>query len=183
MSEPFHNNDTELLLLMSMDDSHAFEAVYRKYARVLYQYARRNIDTKEDCEEIIQDVFTSLWHRRQTAHRIKTLEAYLFRMVRYMIVRYFQRNTMKKKYAEHFRLFEAVFESNQDNDSESGLPAIIARAVKQLPDRCQQVLQLRLTQNLSNADIASRMKIKKSTVENYIVTALSHLRAAVHSKS
>ena len=171
--------DVELVALLNRGDQKAFEAIYRKYARDLYRYARKNIAIKEDCEEIIQEIFESLWARRESLHHVTVLNAYLFRMVKYKVIRYFQHNKVKKKYAEHYTLFEAVYDTIREEEREPlAIQSMIESSLSQLPERCQLAVKLRLTENLSNGDIARRMNIKKSTVENYMVTALGHLRAS-----
>jgi RNA polymerase sigma-70 factor (ECF subfamily) len=176
---PYHNHsDTELLALLILGDAQAFEVIYRRYVSNLYRYARKNISVKEDCEEMVHDIFESLWLRRRELGHVTALNAYLFKMIRYKIIRYFQHNSVKKRYAEHYALFEALYENSSDNDrDQQSMERMIAKGLANLPERCQMAVKLRLTENLSNADIARRMNIKKSTVENYIVAALSHLRS------
>lgn len=177
-----NQNDIELIVLLSIGDQKAFEAIYRRYASDLFRYARKSIALKEDCEEIIQDIFESLWIRREDLSHITVLNAYLFRMVKYKVIRYIQHNSVKKKYTEHYRLFEALYETTiAEEDEPSPVQAMIKKALAQLPERCQLAIKLRLNENLSNSDIAIRMNIKKSTVENYMVAALSHLRTSIQS--
>ena len=171
--------DIGLITLLNSGDPKAFEAIYRKYASDLFRYAQKNIGNKEDCEEIIQDIFESLWARRESLLHVTVLNAYLFQMVKYKVIRYFQHRAVKKKYEEHYKLFEAMYETIAEEEHEpSPIQAVIQKTLAQLPERCQQAVRLRLAENLSNSDIASRMNIKKSTVENYMVTALSQLRNA-----
>ena len=177
-----NQNDIELIVLLSIGDQKAFEAIYRRYASDLFRYARKSIALKEDCEEIIQDIFESLWIRRENLSHITVLNAYLFRMVKYKVIRYIQHNSVKKKYTEHYRLFEALYETSiAEEDEPSPVQAMVKKALAQLPERCQLAVKLRLHENLSNGDIAIRMNIKKSTVENYMVAALSHLRTSIQS--
>ncbi len=129
MTSYLNHSDTELAALLSTGDKDAFESIYRRYGSGLYRYARKNITVKEDCEEIIQEVFESLWARRESLGNVTALGAYLYQIVKYKVIRYF-------------------------------------------------ALKLRITEKLSNSDIAKRMNIKKSTVENYMVTALAYFRAA-----
>ena len=170
--------DTELITLLSEGSQRAFESIYRKYASDLFRYARKNIAVKEDCEEIIQGVFESLWARRESLRHITILKAYLFRMVKYKVIRYFQHKAVKGKYAEHYILFEAVYDTvpEQERTAES-IQDMILKRIAELPERCQMAFKLRLLENLSNGEIAQRMNIRRETVENYMVRAFSHLRA------
>jgi RNA polymerase sigma-70 factor (family 1) len=172
-----NHSDTELIALLTEGNTEAFEVIYRKYASDLYRYARKNISVKEDCEEIVQDVFESLWTRHDELAHVTVLSAYLFRMVKYKVIRYFQHSAVKKRYAEHYLLFEAVYESSSAEEKEgSRVLSMIDKGLADLPERCRMAVKLRLTEDLSNGDIAKRMNIQKSTVENYMVTAFNHLR-------
>lgn len=173
------NHDNILLKRLKGGDEEAFEGIYEKYVGILYRYARKNISVKEDCEEIIQDVFVSLWSRHDQLDHVTVLNAYLFRMVKYKVIRYFQHSAVKKRYAEHYLLFEAVYESSseENKDSHHHITSFIDKGIADLPERCREAVKLRLTEGLSNADIARRMNIRKSTVENYMVIAFKHLRS------
>jgi len=174
---PYRNkDDAELVSLLGKGDKKAFEIIYRIYASALYRYARRNIDVKADCEEIVQEVFESLWAGHERLTHLGVLGAYLFQKVKYKIIRYFQRDTVWRKYAKHYALFEVIYDNADDEEKGPYLvQAMIGRSIAQLPERCRLAIKLRLSENLSNSDIATRMKIKASTVENYMVVAYRHL--------
>lgn len=179
---PYHNHiDAELVHLLKRGNHQAFEAVYRRYAKDLFGYALRRIRVREDCEEIVHDIFESLWKRKDQAI-ITSLRHYLFTSVRYMVIRYFSHRGIKQKFADHYRLFEAMYESmdeGQQCDQEE-IHENILQNIEALPDRCREAIRLRLTENLTNGQIADRMHISKGTVELYITKAFSHLRASRH---
>lgn len=174
-----NHSDKELVDLLIEGNEKAFAAIYERYAFSLYRYAAKNIQDTEECKEIVQDIFESLWKRHAELQHVSVLDAYLFRTVRYKIIRYAQHQTVKRKYAAHYRLFEAVFESGDEASREpENIEALIEKGLNELPERCQLAVRLRLKENLSNSDIAKRMNITKGTVKNYMVTALNHLRAS-----
>lgn len=170
-------DDSQLVVLIKANDREAFSVIYKRYAAALYRFARRNIQVKEDCEELVQDVFKDIWERRERLNPISSVNAYLFRMMRNKVVRYVQHNATRRKYEEHFQFFEAVFYQDEDSETDRALSEMIEHGLSQLPERCRLAVKLRLDENLSNGDIAKRMNIQKDTVENYMVTALNHLRA------
>ena len=171
--------DTELVYLLKKGDARAFEAIYRRYVKDLFSYALRKIRVREDCEEIVHDVFESLWKRRDQL-AISSLKHYLFSAVRYMVIRYFSQRGVRQRFADHYRLFETIYDSADEErhgDSHT-IYAALLQHLEGLPVRCQEAIRLRLTENLTNGEIAERMQINKRTVELYISKAFSHFRAS-----
>ena len=171
--------DNVLLLQLASGDTSAFETIYHRYSKSLFHFCNKNIFRKEDSEEILQDVFISLWERREHL-QITSLKQYLFSAVRYKIIRYIQHNKVKQKYVEHFRNFEQVYdEIAEPKKDQSEVFADVEKHLGPLPDRCKHAFLLRLHENLTNAEIAARMNISKKTVEVYMFKAYQHLRAAI----
>lgn len=170
--------DKEKLELFKSGDSEAFSFFYSKYASALYQFARRNIGLKEDSEEIIQDIFLDLWNRRSRLQHLTSMEGYLYQMVRYKVIRYFQHKGVVRKFEEHYKLFEVLYENpNFEDQTTDSIQHRIEKCLTGLPKRCCEAIRLRVFENLSNTEIADRMSITKGTVENYMVTAFDHIRA------
>ena len=177
MAQPFDHTDLELVSLLKQGDRIAFAYVYNKNITGLLAYVRRSISLKEDCEEIVQDVFESLWSRRETLHHVTSIRGYLFKMVKYKIVDYLRHSLVKKRYEEHYVFFAEVFENLNDSFEEtSNFQVLVEKRISELPNRCQTAFRLRLHDNLPYKEIADRMKISTSTVEKHISTALQHLR-------
>ena len=171
--------DTELVPLLIRGDREAFAVIYQTHAAALLNYARKSISAKEDCEEIVQEIFESLWVRRQALQHVTSLRAYLFKMVRYKIVDYIRHCLVKRKYEAHYILFEAVYDNlNEASNDPSEIQLLIEKSVSELPERCQTAFRLRLHDNLPYKDIALRMNISTKTVEKHISAALHHLRSA-----
>lgn len=173
-------SDADLVFLIRNGDKNAFEHIYKVHVQHLYRFARKNISVHEDCEEIIQNVFLSLWERHQTLN-IVTIKFYLLNCVRYGIIHYIRRKKIIQKYRDHFLLFEAVYDTLPENEKDPDTVAsILEKSIEQLPPRCQQVVKLRLSEDLSNKEIAERLNITTRTVEAQFYRAFNQLR--VHLK-
>lgn len=177
------HTDEDLMTLLRVGNTKAFETIYRRYASTLYRYARKNISIPEDCEEMVQDIFASLWARRETL-KVASLQSYLLKSMRYMVIRHFRHKGVEKRYVEHFKIFAALSgPGDPDPQNEESLRSMILKCLEGLPERCKMAIKLRLTYNLSNQEIAQRMNISKRTVELYVTRALSHLRTSLPSLS
>lgn len=124
-----------------------------------YCLARKNVGS-ETAEEIAQDVLVSLWMLRAQLE-ITSIRANLFSSVRYVLIRHVKHEKVERKYEEHCRFFETAYENTPEPHRH---PEILREKINalttQLPERCHQ-LHLRLSENLSNTEIAQRMYISK----------------------
>jgi RNA polymerase sigma-70 factor (family 1) len=178
-------NDPLLLSGLGQGDAIAFEAIYKRYAAKLFHYIQRNIASRAEAEEILHDIFETLWKNHKTLI-IRSLEPYLFTMARHKIIRHFEHNKVKRKYEQHFIHFEAAFDFLHETEDDKSIDpdafkSLIDTGLAKLPERCQIAFKLRLVENLSNAEIAKRMNITKTTVQNYMTRAIASLREARHT--
>jgi RNA polymerase sigma-70 factor (ECF subfamily) len=173
-----NHSDADLVTLLTGGDRKAFETIYRRYASDLYRYARKNVPLKEDCEEMVQDVFESLWLRRENL-RIDALRHYLLKSVRYKVIRYFRKRGVQQRYIDHYKIFATLYDTiDSEKHNPEALQEMLVKSLAGLPERCQVAMKLRITENLSNQEVANRMNITKRTAELYMSKALCHLRTS-----
>jgi RNA polymerase sigma-70 factor (family 1) len=179
----YKNHPDDLLIrLVESGDAKAFEEIYARYAPPMFNFVRKNIALKEECQEILQDIFESLWRNRAQLAHVLVLRSYLYQAARNRIARYIQRKGITQARLEHYRIFEVVHEvMPQEDTPQQEKEKRILSLLSKLPDRCRQALELRLKENLSNKQIAERMNISLGAVEKLITRAFNHLRQLVSS--
>ena len=97
--------DIDLVNSMSEGDESAFQEIYRRYWYKLYTVANRKSGSEEDAEEIVQDIFISLWNRRDSIQITTTLNAYLAVSVKYRVIKILAKRNQQSKYADKPRAF------------------------------------------------------------------------------
>ena len=162
-------------------ESSAFTWVYDAYHAELISMARTLTHRSSDAGDLAQEVFLKfLWHDG----RFETLEK----------VRHFLHNTTRNKCLDYMRHRE-VMNSNSDTlaqyygSDQIEIPApvktfsscinLFCQSIEKLPPQSKQVLLLWHWDDLSNAEIAKRMRLSKKTVDNHKTRALKFLRAEV----
>lgn len=184
MNDARYHNGEELSRRFASGDRDAFAFVYQKYVRSLIAHTAKTIRRKEDCEEIVQEAFESLWIRREQLHGVTSLQAYLFTIVNHKTVDYLRHSVVKKKYEDHFLLFEAVYDTrSEESHDATELHQWVEHVISELPEKCQAAFRLRLGSNMTYREIAERMGISVKTVEKHIAKAMEVLRAAKVRKS
>ena len=89
--------DGELCELLFKGDSKAFELIYNKYFKYLYRYVNHSLGSKEDSEEILHDLFLSIWQNRSNK-QILDLRVYLYVSARNLINRHLRNKINFSKY-------------------------------------------------------------------------------------
>jgi RNA polymerase sigma-70 factor, ECF subfamily len=170
--------ETDLLKGLATDDKGSFNQLIRLYYTVLSRSALKYVRSKEQAEEIVQDVFVSLWERRQTLMITTSLEAYLYTAVKYQSINY-----LKKKLAKP--VFDSDFPASAHpatNDTEDQvackeLARLVTQAIGTLPEKCRIIFDLSRNAGLTYREIAAELNISPKTVETQISIALTRIKA------
>lgn len=173
---------SHLLSLLKDGKEKGFEVIYDRYADRLYQYVFKRVKAREVSEEIVQEVFISLWSKRETVEIHTSLEAYLFVSARYAILTHFRSERVRRNYLEHFTAFLAG--RNYDNSMVEmmdlrELEYNIDNSIDRLPEKCKTVFRLSRIEHEPIPRIAEKMNISRRTVENYLSQAMRHLRTSL----
>ena len=178
MLNPTFDTDQKILEHLAKSDVQAFDFLYKKYFLKLYGAVYKRLQNRELTEEVVQELFISLWERRAVLSISTTIEAYLFSSVKYLVIAQYKKNNLFEKYSNSL---------NQEAEDENFTEQVVAfdelnvayqDALKLLSERCREVFLLKRT-GLSQRDISERMDISEKTVENQMTKALKILRDAL----
>jgi len=177
---PENYNDDDLVKAMRLGDKRAFEIIFEKYWFKLFSVAYSRLKSREEAEEIVQDIFTSVWKNHDTL-LISNLSFYLFASVRKRTVNTLRSRLTHQKYWDYYsRFFKDYSESTQEDLQLAELNNEIEKAILKLPKKSQAVVRLNRIQGLSVAEIAESLNIPKRTIEHYLTKSIRELR--IHLK-
>ena len=181
--EPRTCAQQDLLTLLRQDSDAAFKSLYGQLTRRgrLFNFIYHKVRRKDTTEEILQEIFVSLWHNRNHLHIQTSMDAYLFGAAKHKIITYVRSELVRKKHAAEFTRFaqETYDNSVQEQLDVDDLQARVQIRIAELPDKCQLAFRLSRMEYTPIAQIAEKMNISPRTVENYITQALRHLRTCV----
>ena len=154
-------------------DIDAFEALYRRYWERLYAFAFRYLRSKEDAEEIVQEVFFRIWRGRAHWVPAGAVRNYLYLAVRNGARDRAERAAVARRWRLGQRETAVEIQSTLET---ADLVAAVERALAELPSKRSAVCTLRLINGLSYAEIAARLGICEKTVETQLARGLKFLR-------
>jgi len=86
----------ELLPLIRQGDQQAFEVLYDLFSPDLTSFIAQKIAKTEIAEDILHDLFISVWKNREMIEEIESLPAYLFSSCRYLILAHYRKDIKLK---------------------------------------------------------------------------------------
>lgn len=170
-------SDFELISLLGAGDDGAFKEIYERYNSLLFAYAFRKLQDKEEARDVVQEVFAGLWNNRSNFVLKTTLPGYLYKCVLNKILNIFRHKEFGKQYIESIQhVVDSGYISIDRMIAEKDIVSIIEKEIAALPPRMQQVFDLRRKEYLSNKEIATRLSISEHTVATQMKKALKVLR-------
>ncbi|SEM53077.1 RNA polymerase sigma-70 factor, ECF subfamily [bacterium A37T11] len=175
-------NDEALVPLLYKGDHEAFTEIYNRYLSLLYRHAYKVLNDSEACNDVVQEVFVTLWAKRESLSLTGTLSAYLYTMVRNRVLDQVSHQQVVEKYIGSIRDFANQGSWTTDERMrEKELLAIIEAEKAKLPPRTRELFELNREQNLSYKEIGQQLNISEKTVKKQVHNALKALRIKLSS--
>ncbi|AFD05297.1 RNA polymerase sigma factor [Solitalea canadensis] len=172
------SEDSLLLNQIKGGNKAAFDSLYQKYWKQAFNSAYKRLNDSDRAQDVIQDVFTQLWIRREEIE-IENIGAYLHIAVRNKV---FNLIDKEERYTAMpdliFQLENAVDRADAKllhRELIEALEALIAT----LPLQQQTIFRLRHYEGLTTAEIASKLQISPKTVRNLLGRSLAKLRKSI----
>ena len=167
-------DDQELLRRIRQHDEQAFEVLYHRYVRLLLNAAFQRLQDKDLTEEVVQDLFVSVWIKRSQLFVTGSLQAYLHKALRNKVIDY---HRQQHRRAELNDVSEQDLITNVSEEQLFYQDLLTAYELRlaQLPDKCRTVFNL-YKQGVSVPEIAKQLGMAPKTVESHLLKANRTLR-------
>lgn len=160
--------------LLAQGDSDAFDKIYNRYWLPLLNVAYGLLRDETICQDIVQDIFVSLWINRYRS-TISNIENYLFRSVKLKVFQQLRNGKVVHRHLDKIKVISFVNETeNRLNFHE--VEEHLNNGMDKLPPKCREVFYLSRFEQLSNKEIASQLHISIKTVEGHVSHALRHFK-------
>jgi len=157
------------------------EELFKSHYKPLINYACKYVFNKSAADDVIQDVFMSVWiNRANIDFETGNIKSYLYKAVRSRCLNYIQ--SVKDSMALNiddvgFMIQKEIF-SDKPSDGLllDDLEREIERSIESLPPQCKKIFLYSRVNHLKNKEIASMLDISEKAVEKQITKALSEIR-------
>ena len=162
----------------------AFDAIYHNYSRKLYSFTYSLLKDHEQSEELVQDVFVTLWEKREQINTELRFENYLFTICYNSVRKFFRKKKIEKKVRDY------LLKNSPENISETAntiiyneLMDLVNRTIEKMPAKRKTAFKLSRQEGKTIKEIAERMNISSRTVETHLTKALKFIKQELSGAS
>ncbi len=167
----------KLRQLKNSDEEKFIEFLFKLFYAPLCKAVYNIVFDRDAAEDIVQDVFVKVWHKRDRLDLSQSVKAYLYRSAFNTALNYLEKN--KKKVMLDDVLLSRTNQSSNLTEESLNYQEIeqkISEAIAQLPPRCRAVFTMSRFEEMSYQEIAQTLGISVKAVEKQISKALQQLR-------
>lgn len=173
-------SDQQLTHLLKSGDHDAFTEIFNRYNSLLYVHAYHKLKDGDAAKDVVQDVLSAIWIKRDQLDAGNNLGGYLYTALRNKIFDLLARQEVSNKHLQSLQQFLNHGSVIADHlVREKQLAAIIEREIAALPPRMREVFVLSRKEHLTYKEIAERLAISEETVKDQVKKALKILRPRI----
>lgn len=172
-------SDSELVSLLKNSDQLAYTEIYHRYKKLLYSFALKRLDNQDEVEDVLHELFLSLWTKRELLSDEVLLAPYLYNAVRYQIINIFSRRKISSRYLDsfnHYMEYEYKADETDHLIRHKELSALIEKEIAALPKKMREVFELSRRAGYSRKQIAEELNLSEETVKSHMHHALKILK-------
>jgi RNA polymerase sigma-70 factor (ECF subfamily) len=179
-TERQHQDDGALIAAIARRRQEALDQLYERYQTVVYYLALKILNSRENAEEVVYDVFWQVWREaeRYDAQR-GSVGAWLATIARSRAIDALRARRSSPTAEEDIEGKPIAADSIEDPEEQTSLAqraALVRSALEGLPSDQRAALELSFFNGLSHMEIAEQLQEPLGTVKTRIRTAMLKLR-------
>ena len=177
MNNPATYKDEELMQDIKAGNMLAFDMLYKKYSVRVHKFANSILKSTEESENIVQDVFLSLWENRHKVEKDSSVKYYIFSIAYNLAITDIRKKTREAQFIEYLMSLQDITQEPDILESEyNALEDKVKDIIDHLPERQKQIFLLHKAEGLKYREIAKMLNISVNTIENHMSRAYKTIR-------
>ena len=167
------------------NDQKAFQQIYYLLYNKLYHFSFSYTRSKQSAEEIVNDVFLSLWQKREELGSIRNIHVYLYVAVKNASLNFLRRNKITEPVSiDDLSVAHLSFRMNPEIAClDKELSVKVHKAIDQLPSRCRLIYKLVKEDGLSYKEVSEILQVSVKTIDSQLCIAIKKLAAILRPVS
>ena len=174
-------NEKELLQQVALGNENAFRRLFQQWHQLLAGYIFRITESREETEEIVQDVFMKIWMTRETVSEINNFKHYLLVVSRNRAFDVL-RKQLKERNQQQAWQYTGIAVQQAEESQPDNLLNILDEAINHLPPRRKEVWLLSRHERLTYQEIAARLGISRESVKTHLQLATNTIEGFIRTR-
>ncbi|MFQ6100561.1 MAG: RNA polymerase sigma factor [Anaerolineae bacterium] len=177
-----HEESDSALIARAKDDPETFGLLYERYVVRIYNYIYCRTSNHQDAEDLTSRTFyRALKHMPRYADRGMPFSAYLYRIAHNLVANWHRDNSRRQLIPFDELVITVLRQEDpailaEEKAEKEDRRDMLLQALRRLPPDRQQLLILKFTERMSNAEIAQVMKRTEGAVKSLYHRTLVALR-------
>ena len=174
------DSDAVLVVAVARRDQVALAELYQRHRGSLFCYALRVVSVRPLAEEVVQDIFTRLWHSPERFDPARgSVRSFLLAQCHGRAVDIVRSESARRRREDGEANAPRAHYVLEDQALDFVIGEKLREAVAALSDKEQQAISLAYFGGHSYVDVASLLGVPEGTVKSRIRSGLTRLRHAV----
>jgi RNA polymerase sigma-70 factor (ECF subfamily) len=174
------HNEALLVQAMQSGNEEAFTALYRHYSPQLYLNILKLVRDPLLAEEMVQELFTRIWLKRENKGLKENFAGYIYRTGQHLVHDFFRKLKRDRHLLERFRSFaETHYEHIEELLQQQESSALLRQAIERLSPQQKKVYELVKVEGCTYKKAAEIMGISPLTVKEYLTATNKSIRSYV----
>lgn len=168
-------NDAQLVASMTAGDKAAFDEIYERYWKKLYNECFKRLKSMQQVEELVQSVFMDLWLKKERKN-IENIYAYLIIAARYQVYILYKKDQTLPEFEEPL---EDMALSSLEADAllnEKEIRDYIAVWLSTQPEKRGEIFRMKFMEEMTTREISEKLGISQKTVQNQVLISHASLK-------
>ena len=170
-------DDAAVVAQIQGGDASAFERIFKGHAKALVTFAAGYVRSRATAEDIVADVFATLWERRATWNPANGVRAYLYAAVRNRSLNNIRNLAIHARVTDWSNATPTAPRAVDDALIIEEQLALIRRTIQTFPEQRRRIMALRWRDGLSASEIATVLGLTRNAVDIQLTRALQALKA------
>lgn len=163
----------------SINRKDIFERLFSDYYGILVCYAQKYTKREDIAEDIVQDVFASLWEENRIFPSQANFRSFLYISIRNAAFDYLRHQNVESRYIEEALTANRFL--SDDSFQKEEVFRLLFKQIDLLPERCREIFLLHL-EGYDNDAIAKKLSLSIETVKTLKKRAMKTLRNNLKEK-
>ena len=170
-------SDMELIEEIRNGNSDALNILYERYSSLVYSVALKILTQPSEAEELTQEVFINLWTEKKFNPNRAALSTYLCIVARSRSISRIRSKNTHLRTLEKLKINPPMFPPTPlEKASCLEKQETLRQALKELPQKYHQILEMNYYQGLSHTQISQALEMPLGTVKTYTRKGILLLR-------